>query len=338
MSNQLTKIKELVERRVNARLGGGQKRIDAQHAKGKLTARERLELLLDEGSFEEFVADDAAGVVTGKGAVLGRPVYAYAHDASVSGGALSENMALRTCEVMDMAISDGLPLVALNDSVGAKIQDGVASLEGYGDIFKRNIKASGVIPQISGIFGSCAGGAVYSPALTDFTVMVRDVSHMFVTGPSVVKAVTGESVTRGDLGGASMHACKSGVSHYVAASDVEAISWIRNLLSFLPSNNRQPSPVVPCPDPEVRSAGSLCGIVPDNPAKAYDMMLVVRSIADAGDFFIFSIGDFSFAFFGCLNKYLFFDSSSIYFECSFILSTAVSTILDIFLLNIINEE
>lgn len=258
---------------------------DIRHEKDRLSARQRMLLLFDEGSFEEFVADDAAGVVTGKGAVWGRPVYAYAHDASVSGGALSENMALRICEVMDMAISDGLPLVALNDSVGAKIQDGVASLEGYGDIFKRNIKASGVIPQISGIFGSCAGGAVYSPALTDFTVMVRDVSHMFVTGPSVVKAVTGESVTRGDLGGASMHACKSGVSHYVAASDVEAISWIRNLLSFLPSNNRQPSPVVPCPDPEGGSAGSLCGIVPDNPAKAYDMMQVVRSIADAGDFF-----------------------------------------------------
>lgn len=258
---------------------------DIRHEKGRLSARQRMALLFDEGIYEEISENDASGVVTGRGAVAGRPVYAYAQDSYVAGGAMSAGMAASICEVMDMAISDGAPLVALNDSVGAKIQDGVASLAGYGDIFKRNIKASGVIPQISGVFGPCAGGAVYSPALTDFVVMVQDSSYMFVTGPSVVNTVTGESVSREELGGSSLHTSKSGVVHHASASESEAIYWIRELLGFLPSNNRAPLPVAACPDSADASAESLCGIVPDNPAKAYDMKQVVRAIADDGVFF-----------------------------------------------------
>ena len=256
---------------------------DIRHEKARLSARQRMALLFDDGSFEEFAAGDAAGVVTGRGTVSGRSVYAYSQDSSVAGGAMSERMAARICEVMDLALSERAPLVALNDSVGAKIQDGVASLAGYGDIFKRNIKASGVIPQISGVFGPCAGGSVYSPALTDFTVMAQDSSYMFVTGPSVVKAVTGENVSKEGLGGASLHAGKSGVAHHSACSESDAIGWIRELLCFLPSNNMASAPAVSCSDPVERQCGSLS--VPDNPAKAYDMLSVVRSIADDGCFF-----------------------------------------------------
>ena len=258
---------------------------DIRHKEGRLSARQRMALLFDEGRYEEFSANDADGVVTGKGTVSGRSVYAYAQDSSVSGGSMSANMAARICEVMDMAISEGVPIVALNDSVGAKIQDGVASLAGYGDIFKRNIKASGVIPQISGVFGPCAGGAVYSPALTDFTVMVQDSSYMFVTGPSVVKSVTGESVSKESLGGSSLHSCKSGSAHHSAASESEAICWIRELLGYLPLNNRQPLPVFASYDSTDMVAESLMDIVPENPAKAYDMAQVVRAISDNGNFF-----------------------------------------------------
>ena len=258
---------------------------DIRHEKGRLTARQRMTLLFDEGTFEEFSACDYAGVVTGRGKVAGRVVYAYAQDPAVSGGAMSEKMAERICAVMDMAVVGRAPLVALNDSAGAKIQDGVASLGGYGDIFRRNIHASGVIPQVSGIFGPCAGGAVYSPALTDFTVMVRDSSFMFVTGPSVVKTVTGESVSREELGGVSVHSCKSGAVHHSAETEEDAIRWVRDLLSFLPSDNRSPLPLSECQDPSCRRAPELAEIVPENPAKAYDMMQVVRSIVDDGCFF-----------------------------------------------------
>ena len=255
---------------------------DIRREKERLTARQRMLLLFDEGSLEEFASDDA-GVVTGRGTVSGRPVYAYSQDSSVAGGAMSEKMASHICELMDMALSEGAPLVALNDSVGARIQDGVASLAGYGNIFKRNIKVSGVIPQISGVFGPCAGGSVYSPALTDFIVMVQDSSYMFVTGPSVVKAVTGEDVSKEGLGGASLHAGKSGVAHHSACSESEAICWIRELLGFLPTNNLVSSPSVSCSDPVERQCGS--ELVPDNPAKAYDMLSVIRSIVDDGRFF-----------------------------------------------------
>ena len=225
---QKEKIKELVERREAAKMGGGQKRIDAQHQKGKLTARERLALLLDEGSFEEFdmflqhrctnfgmekTKFDGDGVVTGLGTIDGRIVYVFAQDFTVNGGSMSETMALKIAKVMDMAVRCGAPFIGINDSGGARIQEGICSLAGFGEIFERNILASGVIPQISGIFGPCAGGAVYSPALTDFTVMIKDTSYMFLTGPGVVRTVTGESVTQEELGGASIHASKSGVAH-----------------------------------------------------------------------------------------------------------------------------
>ena len=253
MSTQQDKIKELVERRAVARLGGGQKRIDAQHQKGKLTARERLALLLDEGSFEEFdmfvqhrctnfgmdkIKYDGDGVVTGMGPIDGRLVYVFAQDFTVNGGSMSETMAQKICKVMDMAVRNGVPFIGINDSGGARIQEGINSLAGFGEIFERNILASGVIPQISGIFGPCAGGAVYSPALTDFTVMVKDTSYMFLTGPSVVKTVTGEIVTQEELGGAGVHATKSGVAHFAADNEAEGIEIIKALLSFLPSNNR----------------------------------------------------------------------------------------------------
>ena len=227
MSIQQEKIKELVERRASARLGGGQKRIDAQHSKGKLTARERLALLLDEGSFEEFDMfvqhrctdfgmdashTDGDGVVTGRGTVGGREVFVFAQDFTVNGGSLSKTMSEKICKVMDMAVNAGAPIIGLNDSGGARIQEGIDALAGYGEIFERNILASGVVPQISGIFGPCAGGAVYSPALTDFTLMIENTSYMFLTGPSVVKSVTGEVVDQEQLGGASVHTTKSGVA------------------------------------------------------------------------------------------------------------------------------
>ena len=299
MSIQQEKIKELVERRAAAVMGGGQKRIDAQHQKGKLTARERLAMLLDEGSFEEFdmfvrhrctnfgmqnQSYDGDGVVTGMGTIDGRLVYVSAQDFTVSGGSMSETMAQKICKVMDLAVRNGAPFIALNDSGGARIQEGICSLAGYGEIFERNILASGVIPQISGIFGPCAGGAVYSPALTDFTVMVKDTSYMYLTGPSVVKTVTGEEVTHENLGGGRVINTKSGVAHFAAESEQDAVETIKALLSFLPSNNREEAPYVETADPAGRYDDALNEIIPDNPNKAYDMYQVIGSIVDDGRF------------------------------------------------------
>ena len=300
MSIQEEKIKALVSRRAAARLGGGQKRIDAQHAKGKLTARERLSLLLDEGSFEEFDMfvqhrctnfgmdashPDGDGVVTGRGTIEGRPVYVFAQDFTVSGGALSKTMSEKICKIMDMAATAGAPVIGLNDSGGARIQEGIDSLAGYGEIFERNILSSGVVPRISGIFGPCAGGAVYSPALTDFTVMVRNTSYMFLTGPGVVKSVTGEEVSQEDLGGASVHSTRSGVAHFAADSEQEGLQTIRTLLSFLPQNNMETAPLKPTDDPVSRKENILNEIIPDNPNKAYDMYGVIGAIVDDGEFF-----------------------------------------------------
>ena len=300
MNIQEEKIQQLVERRSSAMLGGGQSRIDAQHKKNKLTARERLSMLLDPGSFEEYDAFvqhrctnfgmdaqhfDGDGVVTGQGTIDGRLVYVFAQDFTVSGGSLSKTMSEKICKVMDMAVRVGAPVIGLNDSGGARIQEGIDALAGYGEIFERNILASGVVPQISGIFGPCAGGAVYSPALTDFTLMVRDTSYMFLTGPSVVKSVTGEDVTQEKLGGASVHASKSGVAHFAAADEAEGIATIKKLLSFLPQNNMSEAPAVPTNDPVSRTEDILNQIIPDNPNKSYDMYGVIRAIVDDADFF-----------------------------------------------------
>lgn len=300
MSIQQKKVAELVERRANARMGGGQKRIDAQHQKGKLTARERLAMLLDDGSFEEFDMfvqhrctnfgmeqnhADGDGVVTGRGTVEGRPVYVYAQDFTVSGGSLSKTMSEKICKIMDMAVRCGAPVIGLNDSGGARIQEGIDALAGYGEIFERNILASGVVPQISLIMGPCAGGAVYSPALTDFTVMVKDTSYMYLTGPTVVKSVTGETVDHEELGGASVHATKSGVAHFAAESEQDAIATVRRLLSFIPQNNCESAPEAECSDPVNRMEDYLNDVIPDNPNKAYDMYGVIASIVDGGDFF-----------------------------------------------------
>ena len=264
MSNQLEKVQELIELRAQARLGGGQKAIDKQHEKGKYTARERIAQLLDEGSFEEldmfvkhrctnfgqekkhFLGD---GVVTGYGTIEGRLVYVFAQDFTVFGGSLSETMAQKICKVMDMAMKMGAPVIGINDSGGARIQEGINALSGYAEIFQRNIMASGVIPQISGIFGPCAGGAVYSPALTDFTLMTEGTSYMFLTGPAVVKTVTGEDVSQEDLGGASVHASKSGVTHFTAETGEEGLAIIRKLLSFIPQNNLEEAPADSSPAP-----------------------------------------------------------------------------------------
>jgi len=293
------KIKELLEKRELAKLGGGQKRIDSQHARGKLTARERIELLLDEGSFAEFdmfvthrstnfgidkqvfLSD---GVVTGHGTIDGRVVYVFSQDFTVFGGSLSETYANKICKVMDQAMKVGAPLIGINDSGGARIQEGVNSLAGYAEIFERNILASGVIPQISAIFGPCAGGAVYSPALTDFIVMSKGTSNMFVTGPKVVKTVTGEVVTEEELGGAMVHGSKSGISHFVADDEQEGISLIRKLISYLPQNNLEDAPLAPCSDPIDRLDDSLNFIIPDNPNKPYDVKDVIHSIVDYGEF------------------------------------------------------
>ena len=299
MKNQSEKIKELYARREAALTGGGMKKIEAQHAKGKNTARERLAMLLDEGSFEEFDMFirhrcsnfgmeqshiDGDGVVTGMGTINGRLVYVAAQDFTVAGGSMSETMAQKICKVMDMAVRVGVPFISLNDSGGARIQEGICSLAGYGEIFERNILASGVIPQISGIFGPCAGGAVYSPALTDFTVMVKDTSYMFLTGPGVVKTVTGEDITQEALGGASVHASKSGVAHFAAENEEEGIRTIRALVEFLPSNNREEAPYMETSDSPGRDDERLDGIIPDSPNKAYDMYQVIRSIIDDGRF------------------------------------------------------
>ena len=300
MSIQEDKIKALVERRKTAKLGGGEKRIEAQHSKGKLTARERLAMLLDEGSFEEFDMFvqhrctnfgmdashiDGDGVVTGQGTIGGRLVFVFAQDFTVNGGSLSKTMSEKICKVMDTAVKVGAPVIGLNDSGGARIQEGIDALAGYGEIFERNILSSGVIPQISVIMGPCAGGAVYSPALTDFTLMVDKTSYMFLTGPTVVKSVTGEDVTQEELGGAFVHSSKSGVAHFSADSEEDAISKIKKLLSFLPQNNMEEAPLLPTSDPAGRTADYLNSVIPDNPNKAYDMYGVIASIVDDGDFF-----------------------------------------------------
>ena len=299
MSIQSENIEKLVQRREKARLGGGAKRIDAQHAKGKKTARERLALLLDPGSFEEFDMfvqhrctnfgmeqnhPDGDGVVTGCGTIGGRLVYVFAQDFTVNGGSLSKTMSEKIVKVQEMALRNGAPCIGLNDSGGARIQEGIDALAGYGEIFERNILSSGVVPQISCILGPCAGGAVYSPALTDFTLMVKNTSYMFLTGPAVVKSVTGEQVNQEELGGAAVHASKSGVAHFAADSEVQALSTIRELLDYLPQNNLETAPLVESADPINRVDDALNSIVPDNPNKAYDMYAVIKSIVDDGKF------------------------------------------------------
>ncbi|MDX2104704.1 MAG: acyl-CoA carboxylase subunit beta, partial [Alphaproteobacteria bacterium] len=286
--------------RAGARAGGGTKRIAAQHAKGKLTARERLEVLLDEGSFEEWgmfvehrcadfgMADQKIpgdGVVTGFGTVDGRLVFVFSQDFTVFGGSLSEAHAEKICRIMDQAMKVGAPVIGLNDSGGARIQEGVASLGGYAEVFQRNILASGVVPQISMIMGPCAGGAVYSPAMTDFIFMVKDSSYMFVTGPDVVKTVTHETVTQEELGGAVTHTSKSGVADLAFENDVDAILELRRFLSFLPSNNREKPPFRPTNDPVDRREDSLDTLIPDNPNKPYDMKELILKVVDDGEFF-----------------------------------------------------
>jgi acetyl-CoA carboxylase carboxyltransferase component len=297
--NNTEKVKNLIDLRAQAKLGGGEKRIASQHAKGKFTARERIDLLLDEGSFEEldmFVTHRCNnfglekekylgdGVVTGHGTIDGRTVYVFAQDFTVFGGSLSETMAQKICKVMDMAMKNGCPVIGINDSGGARIQEGVTSLAGYAEIFERNILASGVIPQISAIFGPCAGGAVYSPALTDFIMMTEDNSYMFVTGPKVVKAVTGEDISTEDLGGADVHAGKSGVAHFKVDNEEEGVQLIRKLLTFLPQNNLEEAPLVASSDPIDRIEDSLNEMIPDNPNHPYDMKNVINTIVDDEDF------------------------------------------------------
>ena len=278
MSKQLEKIKQLIEKREQARLGGGEKAIQKQHERGKYTARERIEMLLDEGSFEEydmfkehrchnfgmekkqFLGD---GVVAGSGTIMSQKI----------------------CKVMDMAMKMGAPVIGINDSGGARIQEGINALAGYAEIFERNILASGVIPQISGIFGPCAGGAVYSPALTDFTLMMENTSYMFLTGPKVVKTVTGEDIDQEHLGGASVHATKSGVTHFTAATEEEGLQMLKTLLSYIPSNNMETAPYKPTSDPINRMEDSLNEIIPENPNEAYDMYKVISAITDDGEFF-----------------------------------------------------
>ncbi len=293
------KIQHLIDKREEAKLGGGKKRVDAQHKKGKLTARERIDLLLDEGSFEEFdmfvthrckdfgIENEkypTDGVVTGYGTIDGRLVYVFSQDFTVFGGSLSEMFAKKICKVMDQAMKVGAPLIGINDSGGARIQEGVQSLAGYAEIFERNILASGVIPQLSAIFGPCAGGAVYSPALTDFIIMSKTNSYMFVTGPKVVKTVIGEVVSDEELGGAMIHGSKSGVSHFVAEDEQEGILLLRKLISYLPQNNLEEPPLLPCDDPIDRLEDSLNYIIPDNPNKPYDVKDIIHAIVDNGEF------------------------------------------------------
>ena len=293
------KIKELLDKRGEARMGGGQKGIDKQHEQGKLTARERIALLLDEGSFEEFdmfvthrctnfdmqkksyLGD---GVVTGYGTINGRQVYVFAQDFTVLGGSLSETMALKICKVMDQAMKVGAPVIGLNDSGGARIQEGINALAGYAEIFERNILASGVVPQISAIFGPCAGGSVYSPALTDFIFMSKENSYMFLTGPKVVKTVTGEDVTVDKLGGAMVHATKSGVAHFVGDTEESTIQTIRELVGYIPSNNFEEAPMAATEDPIDRLEDHLNTIIPENPNEAYDVKDVIHAIVDDGQF------------------------------------------------------
>jgi propionyl-CoA carboxylase beta chain len=293
-------LQQLEDRRGNARKGGGARRVEAQHAKGKLTARERVELLLDEGSFEEFdmfVAHRCTdfgmdkdrpagdGVVTGWGTVNGRLIYVFSQDFTVMGGSVSETHAAKICKIMDMAMQNGAPVIGMNDSGGARIQEGVASLAAYGDVFQRNIMASGVVPQISLIMGPCAGGAVYSPAMTDFIFMVKDSSYMFVTGPDVAKTVTNEVVTAEQLGGASTHTRKSSVADGAYENDVEALAETRRLIDFLPLSNREKAPTRPFFDDPARLEPSLDTLIPDNPNQPYDMKELILKLADEGDFF-----------------------------------------------------
>jgi methylmalonyl-CoA decarboxylase subunit alpha len=293
------KVKKLIELRAEAKLGGGIDRIEAQHRKGKFTARERIEMLLDEGSFEEFdmfvthrctnfgmekkkfLGD---GVVTGHGTIDGRVVYVFSQDFTIFGGSLSETFAQKICKVMDMAMKAGAPVIGINDSGGARIQEGVTSLAGYAEIFERNILASGVIPQISAIFGPCAGGAVYSPALTDFIMMTEQNSYMFVTGPKVVKTVTGEDISTEDLGGGKIHAMKSGVSHFLVEDEKEGLMLIRKLLTFLPQNNLEDPIATENSDPIDRMEDFLNEIIPENPNQPYDITDVITSIVDYAEF------------------------------------------------------
>ena len=293
-------LDQLEAKRQAARLGGGERRIKAQHQRGKLAARERIELLLDEGSFEEadmFVehrcidfgmADQTVpgdGVVTGQGTINGRLVFVFSQDFTVFGGSLSEAHAEKICKIMDRAVQVGAPVIGLNDSGGARIQEGVASLAGYADVFMRNVTASGVVPQISVIMGPCAGGAVYSPAMTDFIFMVRDSSYMFVTGPDVVRTVTNETVTQEELGGASTHTQRSGVADLAFDNDVQALHEVRRFIDFLPLSNREKPPVRPTEDDADRYDHSLDSLVPANPNKPYDMKELIRKVVDEGDFF-----------------------------------------------------
>ena len=301
MNNQ-DKLQQLIDLRVKAREGGGEKRIEAQHGKGKYTARERIEMLLDEGSFEEydmFVTHRSHdfgmekqvylsdGVITGHGTIDGRVVYVFSQDFTVFGGSLSETFAQKICKVMDQAMKVGAPVIGINDSGGARIQEGVKSLAGYAEIFQRNIMASGVIPQISAVFGPCAGGAVYSPALTDCIIMSDKTSNMFVTGPKVAKTVTGETISEEDLGGATVHATKSGVAHFRADDEKEGILIIRKLLEYLPQNNLEDPPVTECNDPIDRKDEMLNAIIPDNPNTPYDVKDVIYSIVDDEEFLEF---------------------------------------------------
>ena len=293
-------IGELEKRRADARLGGGQVRIDAQHKRGKLTARERIDLLMDENSFEEFdmyiehrctdfgmekTKIPGDGVVTGWGTINGRIVYVFAKDFTVFGGSLSETHAAKMTKIQDMALRNRAPIIGLFDAGGARIQEGVAALGGYGEVFLRNVLASGVIPQISVIMGPCAGGDVYSPAMTDFIFMVKDTSYMFVTGPEVVKTVTNESVTAEELGGAKVHTTKSSIADHAYENDVEAILQMRRLMDFLPSNNELGVPVLPTRDSADREEDSLDTLIPDNPNKPYDMKELIQKVVDEGDFF-----------------------------------------------------
>ncbi len=292
-------IDDLRRRYEQARGGGGEERVAKQHAAGKLTARERVETFLDPGSFQELDAlvvhrnydfgmdkqrIPGDGVVTGHGRVAGRPVFVFAQDFTVFGGSLSETFAAKVCKVMDLAMKAGAPVVGLNDSGGARIQEGVVSLAGYADIFLRNTLASGVIPQISMIMGPCAGGAVYSPAITDFTVMVRDTSYMFITGPEVIKTVTHEEVSKEKLGGAMTHNAVSGVAHFAAADDRDALMLVRDLLSYVPSNNMEDPPYAATDDPEDRSDATLNSLVPQNPNQPYDIKQVIHAVVDEGRF------------------------------------------------------
>ncbi len=295
-SDQLDLLKE---RRAEAKLGGGQARIEKHHAKGRATARERVEMFMDPGSFEEFDAFKTHrcydfgmekkhyygdGIVTGTGTVNGRIVYVYAQDFTVLGGSLSGTLAEKICKVMDLAVKNGAPCIGLNDSGGARIQEGIEALAGYSEIFLRNVLSSGVVPQLSAIFGPCAGGAVYSPALTDFIGMVQNNSYMFLTGPGVVKTVTHEDVTVEELGGAAMHSTKSGVCDYAAESEVDAIEWLKTLLSYMPQNNMDTTPLVPTDDPPNRQIPDLNEIIPDSANAGYDMKQVILQTVDNGIF------------------------------------------------------